>query len=111
MRVFSIFLTIILGANARGFSAAQNAQEVQQRFAQLRDATTSDEASVQLKTLVGSNADARLYLAKGIAGAHLNDLTRSFARQGLAQLRSLGWRTQNRGNHSCPGEVVRPCQI
>lgn len=68
MRVFSIFLTIILGANARGFSAAQNAQEVQQRFAQLRDATTSDEASVQLKILVGSNADARLYLAKELPG-------------------------------------------
>lgn len=64
MRVFSIFLTIVLSANAGGFSAAQTAQEVQQRFEQLHDSTTSDEASVQLKALAGSNVDARLYLAK-----------------------------------------------
>lgn len=64
----SIFLTIVLSANARGFSAPQTAQEVQQRFAQLHDATTSDEASVQLKALAGNNADARLYLAKELPG-------------------------------------------
>jgi hypothetical protein len=54
----------VLSANARGFSAAQTAQEVQQRFAQLHNPTTSDEASVQLKALAGSNADAKVYLAK-----------------------------------------------
>jgi hypothetical protein len=68
MRLGSICLTVVLCANARGFSAAQTAQEVQQRVAQLQDATTSDEASVQLKALGGNNPDARLYLAKELPG-------------------------------------------
>ena len=68
MRLVSICLTVILTANTRGFSAAQTAQEVQQRFAQLQDASTSDEASVQLKALAGNNPDARLYLAKELPG-------------------------------------------
>ena len=64
MRLFSIFLTVVLSANARSFSAGQTAQEVQQRFAQLHGPTTSDEASVQLEALAGNTPDARLYLAK-----------------------------------------------
>ena len=67
-RLFSIFVAIVLGANAHGYSAAQTAQEVQQLFTQLHDAPTSDEASVQLKALAGNNADARLYLAKELPG-------------------------------------------
>ena len=63
MRHISVVLAAVLSASAHGFGAAQPAQEVQQLFAQLQDAKTSDDAAARLKMLAESNADSRQYLA------------------------------------------------
>ena len=61
--IVSAIVTMVLTASAYGFSAAQPAQEVQQLFAQLQDAKTSNDAAVRLKVLAESSADAMQYLA------------------------------------------------
>jgi HEAT repeat protein len=65
-KIHPIILTIVFSITAHrfAFASAQTAPELQQLVTQLQEATTSDEASVQLKALAGSNANARRYLAK-----------------------------------------------
>ncbi|SRR5258708_1402718 len=66
--ISSAIVAVVLSASAHDFGAAQPAQQVQQLFAQLQDATTSGEAFVHLKALAESSADARQYLAMNLPG-------------------------------------------
>jgi HEAT repeat protein len=59
-----IVLAIILSMAAHKSAFAQTAPELQQLVTQLHDPTTTDEASIQIKALAGSNAAARRSLTK-----------------------------------------------
>ena len=60
--IFPAIVAIVLGANAYGLSAAQTGQKVQQLFAQLQNAKTSNDAAARLKVLAENSAEARQYL-------------------------------------------------
>jgi hypothetical protein len=66
--ISSAVVAVVLSASAHGFGTAQPAQEVQQVFAQLQDASTSGEAYLHLKALAPKSADARQYLAIKLPG-------------------------------------------
>jgi hypothetical protein len=68
----STIVTVFLTTGTFGFGLAQPAQEAQQLFTQLQDATTSDEAFVRLKAMAEHDKDARRYVAAQLPGLITN---------------------------------------
>lgn len=110
-KITPIFLAIITSFNANSFAFGQTAPELPQLITQLHDPVTSDEASIKLKALAANNADARRLLVTELP--ELISKTSQDSSRYIVWINSvqLAGELKNRGNHTCTGELVRPCQI